>query len=48
VDDTDLLIIVPWAVFAVGVATVAVLAYAADRRRPRRFFRHRRGRPPRR
>jgi hypothetical protein len=48
VRDTDLLIIVPWAIFAAGVATVTMLAFASGRRRPGRILRRRRGRPRRR
>jgi hypothetical protein len=45
VSDTDLLIIVPWSVFAAGVVTVMVLGFTPGRRRPDWLFRRRRGKP---
>ena len=42
---TDLLVIVPWAVFAAGVITITVLGFTSGHDRPCWFFR-RRSKPP--
>jgi hypothetical protein len=46
VSGTDLMVIVPWAVFAAGVITITVLGFTSGRRRPCWLCRRRGGKPP--
>ena len=44
---TDLVVIVPWAVFAAGVITIVVLGFTSGQGRPWWLIWWRRGKPPR-
>jgi hypothetical protein len=47
VSGTELMVIVPWAVFAAGVITITVLGFTSGRGRPCWLFRRRGGKRPR-